>query len=144
MGKVLLAGGIYRTGSCMNHHQTFCIRSILSELSEPPRIASRQSVITQAHTSAQYILLVTETFFSNRWFPYTRKCNGNDKKGGRSSSLLWPKQTKPNRKIFFVSDLAEIWYASIRSQFHPPHQIWGQSEVVWIFKKNLFICKVYK
>ena len=72
------------------------------------------------------------------------KIQNKNSKGGRSSSLLWQKQTKPNRKKNFVSDLAEIWYASIRSQFHPPHQIWGQSEVVWIFKKDLFICKVYK
>ena len=64
-----------------------------------------------------------------------RSHNTNSFKGGRSSSLLWPKQTKPNRKKFFVSNLAEIWYASNRSQFHPPHQFWGQLEVVWIVKK---------
>ena len=63
---------------------------------------------------------------------------------GKSTFIIKTNQTKP--EFFFLSELDEIWYASISTRFLTACKIWGQSEVIWgqrpKFRASI-ICRVY-
>ena len=47
---------------------------------------------------------------------------------GKSTFIIKTNQTKP--EYFFLSELDEIWYLEVSTQFHSACKIWGQSEVI--------------
>ena len=45
--------------------------------------------------------------------------------------MSFEKLRNRNQYSFFLSELDEIWYLEISTQFHTACKIWGQSEVIW-------------